>query len=137
NIFYIKSTGIASDIEAKNVHFKSKVIFDDIRFDNEIYFSGSTFCQEVKFIDCTMYQECYFEEATFKKNVELAETIFQGKASFKNITWGEKAFMKMHKGSAFLGYVDMATQHLENYMFIGVRGLRNIFYSLINQNDDG
>ncbi|MBK6363973.1 MAG: hypothetical protein IPF52_10935 [Saprospiraceae bacterium] len=79
-----------------------------------------------------MYQECYFEGATFKKSVDLSETIFQGKASFKDITWGDNAYMKMHNGSAFLGYVDMTGEKLENYLFINVRGLRNIFYSLIN-----
>ncbi|MBK6566867.1 MAG: pentapeptide repeat-containing protein [Saprospiraceae bacterium] len=129
--FEIKSTGIASDIEAKKVKFYGTVKFDDIRFDNEIYFSKSKFFKRVKFIDCTMYQECYFEGAIFKKKVDLSETIFQGKASFKDITWEDNAYMKMHKGSAFLGYVDMAEQKLENYLFIKVRGLRNIFYSLI------
>lgn len=136
NKFNIESTGINGDIEAKNACFNGKVKFEDIRFDNEIYFSNSNFFEKVEFVDCTMYQECYFENATFKANVFVSETIFQGKASFKNIKWENDAYLKMYCGSAFYGYVDMTDQDLSNYLFINVRGLRNIFYSLINDNSN-
>ncbi len=137
NTFMVISTGINSDLEAKHAQFYGEVIFQDVRFDNEIYFSGSCFNQKVEFIDCTMYQECYFEGATFNNNILMSDTIFQGKASFKKINWAnENSFLKMENGCGFYGHVDMSGENLENYLFKNVRGLRNIFYSLLTNNAD-
>lgn len=132
NKFEIISTGIASDIEAKETKFYGDVKFEDIRFDNEIYFNKSNFSKKVEFIDCTMYQECYLEDAIFNSILDISETVFQGKVSFKGIEWVGNSYFRMSNGSAFLGYVDMKDEYLENYLFINVRGLRNIFYSLLN-----
>ncbi len=132
----VVGVGIASDIKARNSNFKGEVFFNDNRFDNEVYFANSTFDKLVTFKDCTFYQEIYLQTAKFKSPVEFSQSIFQSKVSFREIEFdGDKSTMKIYNGSAFQGYVDFTGQDFSKYEFRSVRGLRNIFYSMVQ--DEG
>lgn len=122
--------GFKLSVNAGNVTFHNKIIFDSVKFNNKVSFRSAVFKNTASFSSCIFMDKAEFNLASFSGRVQFPETVF-AKADFSSASFEKLSYFK---DAVFLDFLKIGDAKFNGYADFRDTGIRKLDFKAVSPN---